>query len=209
MFFASLNVRIYVLDFTQPLNQQREQCYCCVIVPLFRHFFATGELSSLTLRSRFRLKQFSTCRWARGRNEVTWHPGQEAKFGAPMFEPEVFRKHCVLYWRQYLWYCWDFSAPSTVIRRPIVNRRPGNCAPCSLRQCLGCTKLVCILQVYFSCVLTASKGKAAVKIGMQHGKLVTDSRFYKPQTWKRKTSFKPVASAVRECAVCLQRRLAT
>jgi len=24
------------------------------------------------------------------------------------------------------------------------------------------------------------KGKAAVKIGMQYGKLVTDSRFYKP-----------------------------
>jgi len=26
----------------------------------------------------------------------------------------------------------------------------------------------------------ALKGKAAVKIGMQYGKLITDSRFYKP-----------------------------
>jgi len=28
--------------------------------------------------------------------------------------------------------------------------------------------------------MTALKGKPAVKIGMQYGKLVTDSRFYKP-----------------------------
>jgi len=27
-----------------------------------------------------------------GRNEVRWHPGARSKFGAPMFEPEVFRK---------------------------------------------------------------------------------------------------------------------
>jgi len=31
------------------------------------------------------------------------------------------------------------------------------------------------------------KGKAAVKIGMQYGKLITDSRCYKPPKWKRKT----------------------
>jgi len=29
--------------------------------------------------------------------------------------------------------------------------------------------------------MTASKGKAAVKIGMQYGKLITDSRFDKPK----------------------------
>ena len=40
MFFGSLNVRIYVSDFTQPLIEWREQCYCFVIVPLFRYFFA-------------------------------------------------------------------------------------------------------------------------------------------------------------------------
>jgi len=53
------------------------------------------------------------------------------------------------------------------------------------------------------------KGKAAVKIGMQYGKLVTHSRFYKPPKWKRKTSFGAVASAVRESAVCLHRSFAT
>jgi len=40
--------------------------------------------------------------------------------------------------------------------------------------------------------MTASKGKAAVKIGMQYGKLITDSRFYKPSKWKRKTNFRAV-----------------
>jgi len=24
----------------------------------------------------------------------------------------------VLYWRKYLWHCWDFSTPSAVIRKP-------------------------------------------------------------------------------------------
>jgi len=47
------------------------------------------------------------------------------------------------------------------------------------------------------------KGKAAVKIGMQYGKLVTNSRFYKPPN--RKIGFRAIASAVRESAVCLHR----
>ena len=54
----------------------------------------------------------------------------------------------------------------------------------------------------------ALKGKAAVKIGMQYGKLITDSRFYKPPKWKRKNSFRAIANAVRECAVCLHRSFA-
>jgi len=54
-----------------------------------------------------------------------------------------------------------------------------------------------------------AKGKAAVKIGMQYRKLVTDSRFYKPPNWKRETSFRVLASAVRESAVCLHRSFAT
>jgi len=43
-------------------------------------------------------------------------------------------------------------------------------------------KMVCFLQVYsLKCLMTALKGKgtAAVKIGMQCGKLITDSIFYK------------------------------
>ena len=38
-------------------------------------------------------------------------PGARRKFGAPMFEPEVFRK------QKYLWDCWDFPASPAVIRR--------------------------------------------------------------------------------------------
>jgi len=53
------------------------------------------------------------------------------------------------------------------------------------------------------------KGKAAVKIGMQCGKLITDSKFYKPPEWKRKNSFRAIASAVRESAVYLHRSFAT
>jgi len=50
--------------------------------------------------------------------------------------------------------------------------------------------------------------EAAVKIGIQYGKLITDSRFYKPPKWKRKTSFRAVASAGCESAVCLHSRFA-
>jgi len=53
------------------------------------------------------------------------------------------------------------------------------------------------------------KGKTAVKIGMQCGKLITDSIFYKRPHWKRKTSFRALASAVRELAVCLHLSFAT
>jgi len=35
--------------------------------------------------------------------------------------------------------------------------------------------------------MTASKGKAAVKIGMQYGKIITDSRFKIQQASKMKT----------------------
>jgi len=38
--------------------------------------------------------------------------------------------------------------------------------------------------------MTALKEKPALKLGMQYGKLITDSRFYKPPKWKRKTSFR-------------------
>ena len=35
----------------------------------------------------------------------------------------------VLYWRNYLWHCWDFSAPPQSFGASIVIRRPGNCSP--------------------------------------------------------------------------------
>ena len=54
--------------------------------------------------------------------------------------------------------------------------------------------------------MAASKEKAAVK-RMQYGKFITDVRFWKPP--KRKNSFKAIASAIRESAVCLHRSFAT
>ena len=53
------------------------------------------------------------------------------------------------------------------------------------------------------------KGKVAVKIGMQCGNLITDSKLYKPPKCKRKNSFRVIASAVREPAVCVHRSVAT
>jgi len=49
-------------------------------------------------------------------------PGARNKFGAPMFEPEVFRKQM---------YCYEKSAYDIVVTfwSPAVIRRPGNCAP--------------------------------------------------------------------------------
>ena len=60
---------------------------------------------------------------------------RRSKFGAPMFEPEVFRKQGYCRWQKYLWYFWDFLAPSQSFGAPIVFRRPMNCAP--LRSSAG------------------------------------------------------------------------
>jgi len=81
------------------------------------------------------------------------------------------------------------------------------------RCCCAVWKWSVFLQVYFLMPVDRlerkGKGKAAVKIGMQYGKLVTDSRFYKSLKWKRKTGFRAIASAVRESVVCLHRSFAT
>ena len=59
-----------------------------------------------------------------------------------------------------------------------------------------------LLQVYF---FNASKEKAVVKIRMQYGKLVITFL----EVLKRKNSFRIVASAVCESALCLHRSFAT
>ena len=59
-----------------------------------------------------------------------------------------------------------------------------------LDMLLCCMKIVCFFtSLFLWCLMTAlkGKGKSAVKMGMQYGKLITDSRFYKPPKWKRKT----------------------
>jgi len=66
-------------------------------------------------------------------------PGTRNKFGAPMFEPEVFRKQ-ICSWRKYLWHCQDFSEP------PAVIRRPRNCSPFDppVACALWCSQIVYI-----------------------------------------------------------------
>ena len=60
-----------------------------------------------------------------GRNEVRWRPGQEASFAPPYSHLGTFGSK--LYWRKYLWHCWDFLPP------PIVTQ---GIAPPSLRPWL-------------------------------------------------------------------------
>jgi len=64
-------------------------------------------------------------------------PGARNKFGAPMLEPEVFRKQM---------YCFEKIAYDIVVTfwpPPAVIRRPGNCAsmPPSLRLWCYATKI--------------------------------------------------------------------
>ena len=48
----------------------------------------------------------------------------------------------VLYWRKYLWYCWDFFAPPAVIWRPRNDSAPGELRPpCPPRNAPACNAL--------------------------------------------------------------------
>jgi len=53
-----------------------------------------------------------------GRNEVRWRPARK-----PVWRPHVrtwgLSEANSLYWRKCMWHCWDFSAPSAVIRRSL------------------------------------------------------------------------------------------
>jgi len=44
-----------------------------------------------------------------GRNEVRWRPGQEVSLAHPCSKLSSFGNKCTVL--QYLWHCWDFSAP--------------------------------------------------------------------------------------------------
>jgi len=56
---------------------------------------------------------------ARGKKQV-WRPHVRTWYLSDAY---------IRYWRKCLQHCWDFSTPTAVNRRPIVIRRPGNCAP--------------------------------------------------------------------------------
>jgi len=67
-----------------------------------------------------------------GRNEVRWRLVQDASL-APHFRTWGLLEANVLYWRMYVWHCYDFLAPPQYFSAPRVIRRPGNCAPLPLR----------------------------------------------------------------------------
>ena len=86
-----------------------------------------------------------------------WHPQYSIQFWHPQYSNTVqysihllpkdlgfapnlrsFGSKCILYWRKYLWHCWDFSKSPAAIRRPlqcfdvpIVIQSPVNCFPLS------------------------------------------------------------------------------
>ena len=69
--------------------------------------------------------------WNQGRNDVRWRPGQKTNSAPPWlkFAPQwanlsSFEGKYLLYWRKYLWHCWDFSAPPAVIWRPCSDSAP-------------------------------------------------------------------------------------
>ena len=45
-------------------------------------------------------------------------PGAKMQVWCSHVRTWVFSEANVLYWRKYLWHCWDFSVPPAVIRRP-------------------------------------------------------------------------------------------
>ena len=57
----------------------------------------------------FRFRWISCVR-ALGRNKVKWRPGQKARLG-PHGRTGGISKAIALYWKKYLWYFWDLSAP--------------------------------------------------------------------------------------------------
>ena len=68
------------------------------------------------------------CTTVQRREEVRWRPVQEAS-SATHGPTKVLRKQMYCRWRKYLWYCWDVSAPATVIRRPHGDSAPEELCP--------------------------------------------------------------------------------
>ena len=66
---------------------------------------------------------------AQDKKQIRRPPGRTGASKVEVWRPYgqiwVLSKANLLYWRKYLWHCWDFSAPPAVIRRaPAVIQRP-------------------------------------------------------------------------------------
>jgi len=66
--------------------------------------------------------------WGRqhqGRNEVRWHPGQEASLAPACSKLASFGRKCTVSMKVgYLWHCWDSLASPAVIRRSHSDSAP-------------------------------------------------------------------------------------
>ena len=128
--FTSRNVqRSGVACSSRSAREFRQGGGCCLTISflflLRKPHASQGKMVGHPLRQR--LSNFSSLRhtdkewlwlWhTQGRNEIRWRPGQEASLVPPCSNLRSWEENA-LYWIKYLWHCWDFPAPPTVIRRP-------------------------------------------------------------------------------------------
>ena len=69
-----------------------------------------------------------SCTTAQGRNEVRWRPGQEASLAPPCSNLSSFESKFIALKKVLVTFVGLFGAPA-MISRPVLTRRPGNCAP--------------------------------------------------------------------------------
>jgi len=108
----------------QKQNEHDVWSLCCHTVKLRAHTAQTSNRNKVVLLCDQDVK-FGP--GAQGRNEVKWRPHIRT-WGLSDVH--------ALFWRQHLWYCWDFRRSLQIFGAPAVMRRPGNCAllvPLSIR----------------------------------------------------------------------------
>ena len=90
----------------------------------------------------------------------------------------------VLFWRKYLWHCWDFMAPPQWFGTPILIRRPVNCAPLSplvtplcnrghFHYCVERTKR--FVNVSLHCIVSSMERISKISSLPFHGKISADA----------------------------------
>ena len=83
----------------------------------------------------------------------------------------------VLYWRKYLWHCWDFMAPSQWFGTPILIKRRANCAPLapSLRPCIGGSIFI-MVNVNLHYIVSSMESISKISSLPSPGKVFADAR---------------------------------
>ena len=106
-------------------------------------------------------------------------PGARSRFGAPMFQPEVFLEANVLYWRKYLWHETLWRSPQW-FGAPIVIRRQGNCAPLVTPLCsrghfrYGVERAKRFVNVHLHCIVSNMERISKISSLLLPGKVSAD-----------------------------------